>query len=80
MLQEYIRAVMRQAIYEVVPTDDSIYGEIPGLEMVNARASTLEKCQRQLMEVLEEWIFVRMSRRLPIPEVDGIRLPVKDLL
>ena len=47
-------------------------------EVVYAQAESLEKCRRQLLEVLEEWIFVRLSRKLPLPEVDGIKLPAQD--
>lgn len=78
MLSDYIRAVMAHAQYQVIAKDDTIQGEIPGFEGVCAKAQTLETCRHDLSEALEEWIFFRVSRNLPVPDVDGVRLRVKD--
>jgi predicted RNase H-like HicB family nuclease len=78
MLSDYIRAVMAHAQYQVTPKDDCIYGEIPGFDGLCAKAETLETCRHDLAEALEEWIFFRVSRQLPVPDVDGVRLRVKD--
>jgi predicted RNase H-like HicB family nuclease len=78
MLSDYIRAAMAHAQYQVIPKDDTILGEIPGFEGVCAKAHTLEMCRHDLSEALEEWIFFRISRHLPVPDVDGVRLQVKD--
>lgn len=78
MLTEYIRAAMKKAKYEILPDDNSFYGEIPGFEGVYANAETLEACRDELEEVLEEWIFFRISRNLPLPVVEGIELKVKE--
>lgn len=80
MLANYIRAVMRQAIYKAGPDDESIYGEIPGFDRVTATAETLEDCQAELVEALEEWIFFRVSRQLPIPVIDEIEFPINEML
>lgn len=78
MLTEYIRAAMKKARYEILPDDNSFYGEIPGFDGVYANADTLEACRDELGEVLEEWIFFRISRNLPLPVVDGIELSIKE--
>jgi predicted RNase H-like HicB family nuclease len=78
MLSEYLNAVMGQAQYRLVAEDDCIYGEIPGFEGVNAQAHTLENCRQDLAESLEEWIFFRVSRELPVPMVNGIQIPMKN--
>jgi len=78
MLTEYIRAAMKKAKYEILPDDSSFYGEIPGFDGVYANADTLEACRDELEEVLEEWIFFRISRNLPLPVVDGIELSIKE--
>ncbi len=70
---------MSRATY-TTSTDGLTYGEIPGFENVFARADTLEQCRHDLVESLEEWIFARVTRQLPIPVVDGIQLPVKDMM
>lgn len=80
MLTEYISAAMRKARYEILPDDKSFYGEIAGFDGVYATADTLEACRNELAEVLEEWIFFRIARSLPLPVVDGIELTVKEAL
>lgn len=78
MLTEYIRAAMRKARYEILPDDKTYYGDIPGFQGVYANADTLEACREELEEVLEEWIFLRVSRNLPLPVVNGLKLKVKE--
>jgi len=36
------------------------------------KTDTLEDCRDELEEVLEEWIFLRIARGLPLPVIDGI--------
>ena len=79
MLSEYIRAALRKAKYEILPDDGQFYGEIPGLRGVYAHAPTLEECREQLKTVLEDWLLVCLSQRIPVPAVDGIELRVKEV-
>jgi predicted RNase H-like HicB family nuclease len=69
MLTNYIKAAMRQARYEILPEDKTYYGEIPGFAGVYANSNTLESCRAELREVLEEWILLRVSRNLSLPDV-----------
>ena len=78
MLTDYIRASMHLAKYEILEDDGTFYGEIPGFDGVYANADTLEKCREELEEVLEEWIFFRVSRNLSLPVVEGIELTIKE--
>lgn len=80
MLTEYLRAAMKKARYEILPDDNTFYGEIPGFDGVYANADTLEGCRDELEEVLEEWVFFRISRNLSLPVVDGIELVIKEAL
>jgi len=80
MLTEYLRAAMKKARYEILPDVNTFYGEIPGFDGVYANADTLEGCRHELEEVLEEWIFFRISRNLSLPVVDGIELVIKEAL
>jgi len=77
MLSQYIQAAMRQAKYEILSDDGSFYGEITDFQGVYANAETLEDCRNELAEVLEEWIFFRLSRNLSLPVVNGLRLAVE---
>lgn len=77
MLTEYIQAAMRQAKYEILSDDGSFYGEIPGFQGVWANAATLEDCRNELVEVLEEWIFLHLADNTPLPTVNGLKLSVE---
>ena len=76
MLTHYIGAAMRRAKYEILSDDSSFYGEIPEFDGVYANANTLEACREELEEVLEEWIPFRVSKSLPLPVVDGVKLNI----
>jgi predicted RNase H-like HicB family nuclease len=78
MLTDYIQAAMRRAKYEILPDDNTYYGEIPGFQGVWANADTLEGCRTELQEVLEDWILFRVSRRLILPVVDNIELVIQE--
>jgi len=77
MLTKYIQAAMNNARYEILPDDNSYYGEIPGFEGVYANATKLEACREELQEVLEEWLLLRISQHLPLPSIDGINLVIR---
>ena len=79
MLTNYIRGALHKARYEILPDDNSFYGEIPGFDGLYANAPTLEACREELAEVLEEWILFRVSKNLPLPVVDGLELAIKDV-
>ncbi|MGI0025784.1 MAG: type II toxin-antitoxin system HicB family antitoxin [Nitrososphaera sp.] len=79
MLRNYLQAALRQARYEILPDDGSFYGEIPSCNGVYANASTLEECREQLEEVLDEWIFFRIYKNLPLPVIDGHELKIREI-
>lgn len=77
MLIEYVQAALRHARYEVLPDRKKYYGEIPQCKGVYASAKNLEECRRQLAEVLEEWVLLRVYRHLRLPVFNGVKLAVK---
>ncbi len=77
MLTKYIQAAMRQAKYKILPDDGSYYGEIPGFKGVYANAEMLGDCRDELLEVLEQWIFYRLSQKLSLPTLNGLKLSVE---
>ncbi|MGF1604484.1 MAG: type II toxin-antitoxin system HicB family antitoxin [Thermosynechococcaceae cyanobacterium] len=79
MLTNYISAAMQKATYRLSPDEHLIYGEIPGFDRVTASAETIEVCHSELVEALEEWILFHISRQLPVPIVDGIELPSREI-
>jgi len=75
VLTKYIEAAMSGARYEI--TDDgTYYGEIPLCRGVWASGKTLEACRRELQEVLEEWLILKISDRDPIPAIEDVHLEV----
>ena len=79
MLTKYIESAMAKAKYEILQEDNSFYGEIPGFEGVYANAKDLEACRAELEEVLEEWLFFRIYRNLPIPSINGLKLKINKI-
>ncbi|MDQ3633619.1 MAG: type II toxin-antitoxin system HicB family antitoxin [Acidobacteriota bacterium] len=77
MLIKYIQSALHKAKYEIIKDDGTYYGEIPGFQGVYSNADTLEDCRNELAEVLEEWLFFRISRNLEVPIVDGIKLEIQ---
>jgi len=79
MLMDYLRAAISSAHYELLGGGEGFYGEIPGFDGVFADGKTLESCRNELASTLEDWILLRISRNLPIPEVAGMNLRVKEV-
>ncbi len=77
MIRQYIKAAMANATSEILSDNGTVYCEIPVCPGVYANAKTEKECHAVLEEVLEEWLLVRIWRRLPIPEVDGVKIEVK---
>ena len=79
MLTEYIKSALQKAKYEILEDNQSFYAEIPEFEGVYSNATSLEACREELAEVLEEWIFFRIYKNLPLPIVAGIELMIKEV-
>ncbi|WP_334114757.1 type II toxin-antitoxin system HicB family antitoxin, partial [Methanothrix soehngenii] len=71
MFAEYIQAAMDQATYEIIDDPEPFYGEVPELEGVWATGKTLEDCRRELQEVIEGWIALKLRFGHPIPAIGG---------
>ena len=77
MLVEYIQATMEAAEYKKLE-DGSWFAEIPGFEGIWADGKAVEECRRELIEVLEEWLILKIKDKDPIPVVKGIDINVKE--
>jgi len=67
MIVEYIEAALGKAKYDIIRDEEPYYGEVPSLKGVWATGKTLEECRKNLSEVIEGWIIVRIKKGLPIP-------------
>ncbi len=76
MLTEYIVEAMSQAQYKILE-DGTYFGEIPGFQGVWGNADTLELCRRELQEVLEEWLVLKLWDNEDVPQLAGITLAKK---
>ena len=74
MITEYIAAALSRAKYEMIEDDEPYYGEVPELEGVWASGKTLEECRRNLAEVIDGWLVIRLKKGLPIPPLGKHRI------
>ena len=66
MLTEFIAKKLIQTRYKIL-RDGTYFAEIPGLRGVWANAKNLEECRKELQEVLEDWILLKVRNRERIP-------------
>jgi len=66
MLREFIDKKLRQAHYKFLK-DNTYFGEIPGLKGVWANAKNLEDCRKELQEVLEDWLLIKVRDGEKVP-------------
>ena len=79
MLSEYIQKALEKAQYKVLE-DGTWFAEIPSFQGVWANATTVEGCRNELMEVLEEWLVLKIRDRDPIPEIEGARIEIREVV
>lgn len=60
MISDFINSKMNSAVYKIL-ADKTYFGEIKGLRGVWANSRTLEMCRRELREVLEDWLVVKLK-------------------
>jgi predicted RNase H-like HicB family nuclease len=78
MLVDYTQKALEKAVYKKLD-DSTWFAEIPGCDGVWANAKTVENCRKELIEVLEEWLVLKLRDRDKIPVFGGIDLTVKNL-
>lgn len=67
---QYIQAALENARYEIIDDEKPYYGEVPKLDGVWGSGNTLEECRQNLEEVIDEWVLVRLTKGLSIPQID----------
>ncbi len=66
MLNNFIQKNLAKAQYKLL-SNRTYFGEIPGLNGVWANAKNLELCRKELEEVLEDWLFLKLRAKDKIP-------------
>lgn len=74
MIVEYINAALAKAHYEIIQDEEPYYGEISDLPGVYATGKTLEECRKNLAEVIDGWLIIRLRRGMLIPPIHGISI------
>jgi predicted RNase H-like HicB family nuclease len=75
MLTEYIERAMSKAKYKKLE-DGTYCGTIRPCPGAIAFGKTLRECKREMREVLEDWLMVKLRHGDPLPVIDGINLNV----
>jgi predicted RNase H-like HicB family nuclease len=78
MITSYLDAAMRKAHIVYLEEDELYAGTIPGLQGVIAAGMTEEECRSELRGALEAWLLVSLTRNLPVPDIDGVTLALRD--
>jgi predicted RNase H-like HicB family nuclease len=78
MISKYIETAIKKAEYKKLE-DGTWYGEIPELTGVWANSASVEGCRNELMEVIEEWLLLKVKDNDPIPVLDGVGISLKKL-
>lgn len=66
MLLNYIQKALEKAEYKKLG-DDTWFVEIKGFQGVWSNGESVEECRRELQEVLEEWLILKIRDDEPIP-------------
>jgi predicted RNase H-like HicB family nuclease len=80
MLVEYVEEALKKARYEMIDDPEPFYAQIPKLKGVWATDKTLEKCRRNLAEVIEGWLIVRLRKGLSIPQLGRVKVEPASLM
>jgi predicted RNase H-like HicB family nuclease len=68
VITQYVQAALERALYETVDAK-TVCATVPGLPGVLATGTSLESCRADLVNVIEEWILVRVANGLRIPRL-----------
>ena len=79
MLLTYIQKALEKAQYKMLD-DKTWYADIPGFEGVWANAKTVEECRQELVEVLEEWLVLKIRDQDPIPVLEGAEIKIIEMI
>ncbi len=74
MLNDYIRAALKRAVYEELEDNEGWFASVAELPGSWAAGKTIEETRDELASVLEGWIILGLRRGMTLPIIDGINL------
>lgn len=66
MINQFIDQNLKRAKYKILK-DGTYYGEIPRFQGVWAQGKNLEECRRELHEVIEGWLLLKVHSHESVP-------------
>jgi len=78
MLFEYIHKALEKARYKQLE-DKSWFSEITGFKGVWANGRTVEECRKELSEVLEEWLLLKIRDGDSIPQIKQFKIRIREV-
>ena len=75
MFIEYMNKAMEKSEYKQLE-DGTWFAEIPGFEGVWGKGKTVGEALKDLWEVLEEWILLKIRDGDVLPVIEGIELKI----
>jgi predicted RNase H-like HicB family nuclease len=78
MIIEYCQKAIGKAEYRKLE-DGTWFVEIPGFKGVWANGDSVEECRKELLDVLEEWLVLKLRDKDPIPKVDGLKIEIRNV-
>jgi predicted RNase H-like HicB family nuclease len=74
----YCDKALRKAQYKKLG-DGTWFAEIGGFEWVWGNGLTVEDCRQDLLEVLEEWIILKLQDGESLPVVDDLEIKITEV-
>ena len=73
MFENYLSKVLQKAEYKLLE-DSSWFASVPGFEGVWANGKTVEETRKELIEVLEDWLILKLkdSEKVPFFEIGDL--------
>ncbi len=78
IIKSYIDTAIKKAEYKKLE-DGTWFGEIPLLKGVWANGDSVEECRSELLDVLEEWLLLKIKDNDPIPRIAGVNISFRKL-
>lgn len=78
MITEYCNKAIEKAEYRKLE-DGTWFAEIPGFKGVWANGMSVEACRKELIDVLEEWLILKLRDKDSIPTVEGLKIEIRNV-
>ncbi|MCL5031342.1 MAG: type II toxin-antitoxin system HicB family antitoxin [Bacteroidetes bacterium] len=78
IIKNYLETAIKKAEYKKLK-DGTWFGEIPSLKGIWANGNSVEECRNELLEVLEEWLLLKIKDNDTIPIISGVNISFRKL-